>query len=195
MRYSGVVLHLAQSSLAAPFVFIASVALAANVSGKSPHNVQPFPDYSTRPLRVLECGFNMAWKVEYASETGTVVLTACGEIRNEDATEQATETIRLLKQNQAGLVLIDYSDALPEVSLPTLYGLPDHYSQAGAPWHARAAVVLPRTRYRIESYQFFELVCKNAGYDVKLFETRDAAEDWLAQTSPSRESEERLAHA
>jgi hypothetical protein len=47
-------------------------------------------------------------------------------------------------------------------------------------------VVLPRTRYRIETYQFFELVCKNAGYDVGLFEQREAAADWLQKAQPIR---------
>src|ERR1035437_8607457 len=98
----------------------------------------------------------MPWRVEYVPETGLVVVTASGEIRNEDATAQAAEAFRLVKQNQVSDVLADYSDALSEVTLPSLYGLPDYYSQLGAPWHARVAVVLPRTRYRLESYEFFE---------------------------------------
>jgi hypothetical protein len=137
----------------------------------------------------------MPWKVGYAPETGRVVVTASGEIRNEDASAQAVEVLRLAKRNQASVVLVDYSDALSEVSLPSLYGLPDYYSQIGVPWNTRVAVVLPRTRYRLESYQFFELVCQNAGYNVKLFEARAAAEDWLAQTAPVREPAEHPAHA
>jgi hypothetical protein len=126
----------------------------------------------------------MPWKVEYAPEACMAVVTAAGEIRNEDATAQAAEALRLLKQHQASRVLVDYSDALSEVSLPSLYGLPDYYSRIGVPWNVRVAVALPRTRYRLESYQFFELVCKNAGYSVKLFDAREAAEHWLTQTSP-----------
>jgi hypothetical protein len=57
------------------------------------------------------------------------------------------------------------------------------------------AVVLPRTRYRIESYEFFELVCKNAGYDVRLFEVREKAERWLAPSPPEGKSDDHLAHA
>jgi len=129
----------------------------------------------------------MPWRVEYAPETGSVVVTASGEIRNEDATAQAAEALRLARRNQAGVVLIDYSDALSEVSLPSLYGLPDYFSQLGMPWNARVAVLLPRTGYRIESYQFFELVSQNAGYNIKLFETKAAAETWLAQAPPVRE--------
>jgi hypothetical protein len=137
----------------------------------------------------------MPWKVEYAPEAGMVVVTASGEIHNEDASAQAAEAFRLAEQNQTSVILADYSDALSEVSLPSLYGLPDYYSQLGVPWHARVAVVLPRTRYRIESYQFFELVCKNAGYNVQLFEDRAAAEQWLAEASPVRQHADHPAHA
>ena len=137
----------------------------------------------------------MPWRVEFARETGEVMVTGSGEIRDEDARAQVEKIIPLLKQSHAGSVLVNYSDALSEVSLSSLYGLPDYASELGAPWHIRVAVVLPRTRYRLESYQFFELVCQNAGYNVKLFETKEAAEQWLAQTSPGQEHADQPAHA
>jgi len=137
----------------------------------------------------------MPWRVEFVPEKGIVVVTCSGEIRDEDARAQVEETTRLLKQNQASAVLTDYSDAVSEVSLPSLYWLPDYYSELGAPWNTRVAVVLPRIRYRVESFQFFELVCKNAGFDVSLFHAREAAEDWLAQASPVREQADHPAHA
>jgi len=123
----------------------------------------------------------MAWEVEYKPEKDMVVVTATGQVSGRDGREQAEKAIRLLKENQATLVLVDYSAALSEVSLPNLYCLPDYFSELGAPWHARIAVLLPRTGYRMESYQFFELACKNAGYNVKLFAEKDHAENWLRQ--------------
>jgi hypothetical protein len=115
------------------------------------------------------------------------VVTASGEMRDEDARAQTAETIYLLKHNHAAAVLADYSDALLEVSLARLYWLPDYATQLGAPWDTRVAVVLPRGSCRLESQQFFALVCKNAGYDVRLFEERSAAENWLAPTPPARQ--------
>ena len=123
------------------------------------------------------------------------MVTASGEIHDEDARAQAAEALNVLKQNQASGVLVDYSDAVSEVSLSRLYGLPDYAAELGAPWDARVAVVLPRIPYRLESYQFLELVCKNAGYHVKLFETREAAENWLAEAAPVREQADHPAPA
>jgi hypothetical protein len=137
----------------------------------------------------------MSWTVEYAPKMGRVVVSASGEMRDEDARAQTAEAVCLLKQYRATGILVDYSSAQLEVSLARLYWLPDYAAELGAPWDAGVAVVLPRTGYRLESYQFFQLVCNNAGYHVKLFETREAAEAWLAEFSPVREHADHPAHA
>ena len=137
----------------------------------------------------------MPWTVDYALGRGTVTVTASGEIHDEDARAQTAEVVYSLKHNRATGVLIDYVDALLEVSLSRLYGLPDYAAELGSPWDARVAVVLPRIQYRIEAYQFFELVCKNIGYNVKLFETKEAAEAWLAQAASVGEHADYQAHA
>jgi hypothetical protein len=126
----------------------------------------------------------MPWEVKYKPEKKMVVVTATGQISDQDGKDQAEKAIRLLQEKQATLVLVDYSEAMSEVSLPNLYSLPDHFSALGAPLHARIAVLLPRTGYRMESYQFFELACKHAGYSVKLFADTAPAEDWLRQGQP-----------
>jgi hypothetical protein len=131
----------------------------------------------------------MAWTVEYAADTATVVITGWDEIHDEDVRAQTAEAVYLLQQHHAHGVLADYSEAFSEASLPSLYRLPDYASELGVPWHTRTAVVLPRTRYRLDSYQFFELVCKNAGYNVRLFEAKEAAKAWLAGSSSPGEGQ------
>ena len=130
----------------------------------------------------------MAWDVEYRPEKDMVVVNATGQVSGQDGRGQAEKAIRLLKENQATLVLVDYSEAVSELSLPSLYWLPDYFSELGAPSHARIAVLLPRTGYRMESYQFFEVACKNAGYNVKLFAEKEHAENWLRQGHPARQA-------
>ena len=127
----------------------------------------------------------MPWEVKYKPEKEMVVVTATGQVSDQDGKDQAEKAIRLLQEHQATLVLVDYSEAMSEVPLPNLYWLPDHFSALGAPGHARIAVLLPRTGYRLESYQFFELACKQAGYSVKLFAETGPAEDWLRQGQPA----------
>ena len=129
----------------------------------------------------------VSWKIRYSSAMAAVVLRVAGEIRNDDARAQAAQLVELLNQHQTRKVLLDCSEAVSEMTLPELYWLADAAPALRIPWDIRAAVVAPRTRYRMESYRFFELVFRNAGYKVKLFDDRAAAEDWLAAPRPVRE--------
>ena len=131
----------------------------------------------------------MSWTVEYVPEKDMVKVFARGRIFNQDARDQAVEVINLLKQRDANFILVDSSDVKLEVSLANLYWLPEYYLELGAPQHVRVAIVLPRSHGQIESYQFYQIACKNAGYNVKLFESEEAAEDWFRQVRPSRPAE------
>ena len=137
----------------------------------------------------------MAWKLKYVPARAAVVVVVSGELRNDDARAQVVEVVELLNRHQTRNVLLDCSDAVSEMTLPELYWLADAASELRVPWDIRVALVSPRTRYRIESYQFFELVFRNAGYDVKLFEDREAAEEWLAPPPEVRAQETDCARA
>jgi hypothetical protein len=128
----------------------------------------------------------MAWTVEYVPERDLVLLVVTGDILDEDGKTQVAETIRMLNEHQSTLVLVDCLDAVSTASLPSLYRLPDYATELGAPWNVRVAVVIPRTHFRIETYRFFELVFRNAGYDVHLFDDRESAEAWLRRPHPLR---------
>jgi hypothetical protein len=137
----------------------------------------------------------MAWAVEYVPEGDLVLLVVTGDILDEDGNTQVAETIRLLNEHQSTLVLVDCSDAVTKATLPSLYRLPDYATELGAPWNIRVAVVIPQTRFRIETFRFFELVFRNAGYDVHLFDDRDSAESWLRRPHPLRTEAHHLTSA
>ena len=88
--------------------------------------------------------------------------------------------------DESNLMLVDCSNAVTRASLPGLYRLPDYATELGAPWNVRVAVVIPQTRFRMEMFQFFELVFRKAGYDLHLFDDRESAEAWLQRPPPVR---------
>ena len=137
----------------------------------------------------------MAWTVEYIPERDVVLLVVTSEILDEDSKAQIAEIIRLLDEHQSTLVLVDCSNAVTKASLPGLYRLPDYATELGAPWNVRVAVVIPQTRFRIETFRFFELVFRNAGYDVHLFDDRESAEAWLRRPHPLRAGAHQLTSA
>jgi hypothetical protein len=121
------------------------------------------------------------------------LLVVTGEILDEESKAQVAEIIRLLNQHESRLVLMDCSNAVTKASLPGLYRLPDYATELGAPWNIRVAVVIPQTRFRIETFHFFELVFRNAGYDVHLFDDRESAEAWLRRPHPLQTGAHHLA--
>jgi hypothetical protein len=123
----------------------------------------------------------MAWAVEYIPERRWVVFVATSEIEEEDGKAQVEEVVRVLNEHKSALLLLDCSGAVSNASLPSVYRMPDYATALGAPWNLRTAVVVPKTPIRIELFQFFELVCRNAGYEIRLFDDRHSAEAWLRQ--------------
>jgi hypothetical protein len=137
----------------------------------------------------------MPWTVEYVADKEMVLVVSRGQIKDEDLKVQLGETIRTLREHSATLALVDYAEAQSAATLPALYYLPDQATRSGAPWHLRVALVLPRSGYRLDTYRFFELVFRSAGYDVRSFDSREAAEDWLLHPPPVKRAINYPAHA
>jgi len=127
----------------------------------------------------------MAWSIDFNESTRSVVIVATGPVTYDDARAQTEEAVRLMKEHGTSRVLADYSEGITEVSLANLYWLVDFYRQVDAPSDIRGAVVLPRSGHRIEAYQFHALAARNAGYNIRLFETRADAEKWLTVGQPT----------
>jgi hypothetical protein len=125
------------------------------------------------------------WSVEYAHPKGIVVATARGHIFREDVRRQAEHVSQLLRQHKANRVLADCRTARVEISLTDIYWFPAYYSALTASRRFRIAVMVPATGYRMNSFKFYELRCRNAGFNVKLFSEYSDAEAWLQQTAIS----------
>lgn len=123
----------------------------------------------------------MPWEMTIDPKTRLIFVTARGEINYDDARDQTREATRLMKEHGITRVLADYTEGLSEVSLANLYWLVDFYREVGAPPEMKAAVILPRSGHRIEAYQFHALAARNAGYNIRLFDTRSDAEKWLLE--------------
>ncbi len=129
----------------------------------------------------------MPWEMHFDPKTRMVLVKATGEISYDDARAQTREAVKLMREHDTTCILADYSEGISEVSLANLYWLVDFYREVNAPQDMKAAVVLPRSGHRIEAYQFHALAARNAGYNIRLFETRYDAEKWLLDRGPASE--------
>jgi hypothetical protein len=104
-----------------------------------------------------------------------------GEMAGPELRVSTHDILTALAERKADRVLLDCSEAHFDVPALSVYQLPDVYESRGLSRQARAAVLMPRDGYRKDLFEFYEDVCTNRGYFVKLFTDVPAARAWLKE--------------
>jgi hypothetical protein len=94
--------------------------------------------------------------------------------------EMAKSILKTMLEHDALLCLIDHS-AISSVSgkVANIYYRPQELRRIGVPSTIRIAeVVLPAHE---EHFGFFETVCRNNGFNFRIFNDRESAVQWLTQ--------------
>src|SRR5579863_4239574 len=118
----------------------------------------------------------MPWTIETADEGRVLKITYTGTFSADDARVATNEILTAMLERKITRVMLDCVEAHMEVPIVNIYQLPDIYEARGIPRRTRAAVLLPKDKHHLELYAFYEDVCVNRGYFVKLFE--DSAAAW-----------------
>ena len=122
----------------------------------------------------------MPWNVEYDSELGIVSGSYVGRVTDEDFKEATIKAIDLAKVNNTNRFLIDDSQYEGGATVLGLYELHDLYDQLKTDRKSKGALVLPSSVSNAkEDARFYETVCQNRGWNVKVFSEREAAINWL----------------
>lgn len=122
----------------------------------------------------------MPWSMEQTDDGRILKVTYSGAFGADELGGITERILHTMVEQKVGRVLLDCGEARFDVPVLNVYKLPDRYDSHGIMrGEVRAAVVKPKDGYRAELFEFYEDVCRNRGYFVKLFETRDAAWEWL----------------
>jgi hypothetical protein len=122
---------------------------------------------------------SMPWDANYVPHDDTVVVTHTGEVSLRDAQEQANLVISLLKQTKASRLLFDYADATMDIPAADLATLPDYYTLQGVPHDRRIAYLISTAEDRAHPFIYFQILARQKGFDISLFNSKDAAMQWL----------------
>ena len=96
-----------------------------------------------------------------------------------DYRKQTEEVLRLAQSKNVNLILVDDQRAQNMASTLELFAMPAMYEELGAPRSARVAIVMPHNSPSAADIRFYETVCVNRGFNVKIFATEPPAIDWL----------------
>lgn len=123
----------------------------------------------------------MAWSMEFTDAGRILKVLIQGPISGAEVAQMTQESVGLVASRQVTRVVLDCAAAEMDVPILDVYKLPDLYAARGVPRQVRAAVILPRAGYRLDIYEFYEDVCRNRGYFVKLFEREAEAWEWVRE--------------
>lgn len=125
--------------------------------------------------------------VTFRKDLGIVEIVFRRNIDTQDLEESTVNALQLANDRDLTLFLIDISEAGLEAPLVDVYDLADkRYEEAGANRKNRAALVSSSTEKSLKLAEFYQHVCMNRGWMVKVFLSQEKALEWL--TSCRRET-------
>ena len=122
----------------------------------------------------------MPYCQKYHSELDIFETVYSGDISSTDLRNAIGEGNKRHLDEGVQKFLADASDIELAVDVADLYDLPRSYADSGVMRSARMAVVSPKSPEMKAFAFFYETVCLNRNWRVRLFETREEAIDWLS---------------
>jgi len=124
----------------------------------------------------------MPWSMEFTDEGRILKVLIQGHMSGPEVSEMTRESVAAAAKTQVTRIVLDCADAKIDVPILDVYKLPDLYSARGVSRQVHAAVIMPREGYRRDIYEFYEDVCRNRGYFVRLFEQEEDAWNWVRES-------------
>lgn len=120
--------------------------------------------------------------MSHDSETGIMHVVTSGTVTIPDLNRMSKDAAAAIEEHGTQLFLVDYRgvDSI-ELSTVDIYEQPQQMQRAGVPAGSRLAQVFREEH--VETFRFFETVCWNRGYVVKLFSEPEPAQQWLLDGS------------
>jgi len=121
----------------------------------------------------------MAWDVRYLEDKNIVFIVQTGPSTYQDYEEQTRKALELGKEHNTHLFLGDRSRATNTAEIMDIYQLPALYEELGSCRTNKYTLIVPESDNEKDEYRFFETTCNNREWNVKLFQDKQDAIEWL----------------
>jgi hypothetical protein len=123
------------------------------------------------------------WTTRHLPDKGIVLMETVGTFTREDS-DRMVEEVRAMKLDpkQVG-ILIDHRAAIIKFATLQIYNLPATYLSVDQADQFRIANVFKQIG---TDERFYETVCRNWGYRVRVFTDYDQAVQWLTPATPKK---------
>lgn len=128
----------------------------------------------------------MPWRVSLNPELPVVETLYSGLLNPAELSDAVRATVSALLEHGLTRVLSDCTELEGGHSITDLYFLADAVLASGLSQVMKEAVLMPSRHDPAVNAQFWETLCVNRFFSVRLFKERVAAIEWLLQDSESQ---------
>lgn len=121
----------------------------------------------------------MNWNVEFMEPEGIIELVVSDNVSSQEVRQATDAALSLVESRQCFSVLLNCLDLTEAPNPSVVQRLPEYYAARGIDTRLRIGLVNSGSPNGLEVSRFYKLVAKQKNYTVQLFESRDAALEWL----------------
>ncbi|MBE2217105.1 MAG: STAS/SEC14 domain-containing protein [Ignavibacteria bacterium] len=123
----------------------------------------------------------MPFKIEIHTHPERIEVTYYGKVTEEELRLAIKEFMDKKGGSEYLLVLTDCLGITTSPSVLDVYERINMYEKLGIDTETKEAILIPSDQIVVENVKFYETACLNRGYNVRIFENRQEAIDWLKQ--------------
>jgi hypothetical protein len=138
------------------------------------------PSFGPTLARLAQGGNEVTWQLARESAHGVLVLEFEGEISRMDSVKATREVLARLDSGRPDGVLVDARRAVCALGVGDLYAIPAMWEHAAVHRGSALAMAVDGTTAAVRDLEFFENICRNRGWNVRVFGDYDEALAWTA---------------
>jgi len=121
----------------------------------------------------------MSYTIEYLEKEEIGLITNTGVLTREDFMKQAREALEVSRLKKCNKFLVDCTSMIIQSQTMDIYKTSAFYDEICAPRENKIALVVPAGTKTEVDLRFYETVCINRGWQVKMFADKESAMQWF----------------
>lgn len=121
----------------------------------------------------------MAYELKLIKNKRIIEIKNSGEITSDDMIAQTRQTIQLQHEKGISSILADFASVTVDANISDVFQFPELYEQMGMDHKSKIAVFVSDIEIKTEELHFYETICLNRGWNIKIFLERKKAIQWL----------------
>ena len=123
----------------------------------------------------------MNWKINIDKDKEIIFLESHGKFDMKKNIEMGKELFETGNKSNIHRYFVDHSDALQDVDILGLTQLPDIFESCGLKKSDKVAAIVYENRLDEMEHRHFKRVVANKGFNIKFFNNKEEAIEWLLQ--------------